>query len=88
MLRDMLRMNGYRAGRRQVANLFAARDAAETSRQEYSEVRPHSALDYRTPREAANDLRYWRNSIAHWADAGPQVPSKSIIRAAAMQTRL
>lgn len=43
---ELLNLHGF-------ANLFAARDAAERWRVEYNEIRPHSALAYRTPREFA-----------------------------------
>ena len=45
---EFLNLHGF-------ANLAHARAAAESWRVEYNETRPHSALGYRTPREAAND---------------------------------
>ena len=43
---ELLNLHGF-------PNLFEARHAAEQWRIEYNEVRPHSALGYRTPREFA-----------------------------------
>lgn len=43
---ELLNLHGF-------ANLFDARAAAERWRIEYNEVRPHSVLGYRTPREFA-----------------------------------
>ncbi len=40
------------------ANLFGARSAAESWRTEYNEIRPHSALGYRTPREYAQQSEF------------------------------
>ena len=47
---EFLNLHGF-------ANLAHARAAAESWRVEYNEMRPHSALGYRTPREAANDYQ-------------------------------
>lgn len=46
---ELLNLHGF-------ANLFDARAAAERWRIEYNEVRPHSALGYRTPREFAEQF--------------------------------
>jgi len=43
---ELLNLHGF-------ANIFDARAAAERWRTEYNDIRPHSALGYRTPREFA-----------------------------------
>ncbi|HEV2262046.1 MAG TPA: integrase core domain-containing protein, partial [Candidatus Rubrimentiphilum sp.] len=48
---ELLNLHGF-------ANLFEARAAAERWRIEYNEVRPHSALGYRTPREFAEQSEF------------------------------
>lgn len=40
------------------ANLFEAREAAERWRNEYNEIRPHSARGYRKPREFAQQSEF------------------------------
>lgn len=48
---ELLNLHGF-------ANLFDARGAAEQWRTEYNEIRPHSALGYRTPREFAQQSEF------------------------------
>ncbi len=48
---ELLNLHGF-------ANVFDARTAAEQWRIEYNDVRPHSALGYRTPREFARQSEF------------------------------
>jgi putative transposase len=48
------------------SNLFDARTKITDWRKEYNEIRPHSSLDYRTPREFAETLK----KASYGKDAG------------------
>lgn len=52
---ELLNLHGF-------ANLFDARAAADRWRVEYNEIRPHSALGYRTPREFAEQSEFTQPS--------------------------
>ena len=59
---ECLRQHGFES-------LYEAREIVETWRRDYNHVRPHSSLEYQTPKEVVRKHEMIKNqsSTSHWA---------------------